>query len=178
MAEAARILEYEDAYFYGSAVPKREVYDEPAPEQVEIPALDERVRQRERAKAEEMSRSLPSVSLFAIFGTILVGALMTFMILAQISFNEIAGETTRLNAQMSELTDKQRKLGITFESVIDMKEVERYARDELGMSNPDADQVAVISSIPSDKAEIMETGEEGMLKGLGSFISSLLEYFK
>jgi hypothetical protein len=104
---------------------------------------------------------------------------MLFVVLAQISYNEIASETVRLNAQLTELKEQERKLEISFESVIDIKEVERYARDTLGMSRPDADQVAIIQSIPIDRAVIIDSeGEEGILSGLGSFLSSLLDYFR
>jgi len=178
MAEAARVLDTADEYFYGTAIPKGIVFEEPAVRPVEVPAAEERVRQRERARAATMAQELPSVSLFAVFGALFVGILMIFVLLAQINYNEIISEMTRLEAQRSELMELQRTLEITFESVIDMKEVERYARDELGMSKPDADQVAVIRVVPSDKAEIINGSEEDWMYGLGSFISSLLEYFR
>jgi len=103
---------------------------------------------------------------------------MLFVILAQISFNEIAGETVMLNAQLSELAEQEKRLMIQFESVVDMKEVERHAKDVLGMSKPDAGQVAVIQTMRTDKATIVDSGgDKGALSGFGAFISSLMEYF-
>ena len=176
-AEAARILEFPDDYIYGSAAPGNPAYENPAAGPADIPATKERIRERERAEAEIIAQNVPSVSLFAIFGSVLVGIMLVFCVLAQINYNEIAGETARLNAQFGELTEKQRRLEITFESVIDMKEVERYARDELGMSKPEADQIAVVHPVPGDKAEIVSDAGENWLQGLGAFISQLAGYF-
>jgi len=101
------------------------------------------------------------------------------VVLAQISYNEIANETVRLNAQYEALTEQQRRLEITFESVIDMKEVERYARDVLGMSRPETDVVAIVYVAPNDRVEVLGgASEEGTLRGLGAFLSSLLDHFR
>ena len=83
MAEAARVLDTADEYFYGTAIPKGIVFEEPAVRPVEVPAAEERVRQRERARAATMAQELPSVSLFAVFGALFVGILMIFVLLAQ-----------------------------------------------------------------------------------------------
>ena len=178
-SEAARVLEFSEKYIHGSAAPAGVRYAEPAAEPVVIPAAEELLRQRESAKEAVVVQSRPAISLFAVFGTLFAGVLMVFVVLAQISYNEIASEAVRLNSQMVELTEQRRKLEITFESVIDMKEVERYARDVLGMSRPEGDQVAILYVAPSDRVEVLGGGAEGgALKDFGAFISSLLEYFK
>ena len=176
-AEAARVLDYTGSGYYGSAAPARAPYMEPLEKPMDIPVPQERTQIKEKAKEAAAQKAL-SVSPFAVFGAIFVGILMIFTVLAQISFSEIASETVRLNVQFSELTERERRLEIEFESAIDMKEIERYARDVLGMSRPDADQVAVIRSMPTDNAEIMDSGEgANTLSGFGAFISSLMEYF-
>ena len=176
-AEAARVLGYAGSDYYGTAAPAQAPYVGPVTRPADIPAPWEQTRQRERAKVSAV-QSVQGVSMFAVFGTVFAGFLMVFVVLAQISYTEIASETVRLNAQLSELAEQERRLEIEFERAIDMKYVERYARDALGMSRPDADQIAVIRSIPIDSAEIISSGEDvGSLNGFGSFISSLLEYF-
>ena len=176
-AEAAKILDYSGSAYYGSASPAEAPYVRPAAEPVEIPVPHEQTRTGERAKTA--TQSVPIVSMFAIFGAVLAGIMMLFVVLAQINYNEIAGETARLNTQLGRLSEQERRLEIEFENVIDMKEVERYARDTLGMSKPSTDQVAVIGSLSADSVEIIETsGEESSSSGIGSFIQSLLQYFK
>jgi len=107
-----------------------------------------------------------------------ISVLMVFVVLAQISYNEAAGETVRLNTQLMELTERNKTLALTFESVIDMKEVERFARDELGMSKPDGGQVIIFKSTPRDRAMVISSGEEQSTQGFGTFIRSLTDYFK
>ena len=180
MAEAARVLEFPEEYQRGTAVPvpAGTGYAEPAIRPEDIPSLEERARRSERARSAVAPQGFRMVSLFAIFGSLLASALMVFVVLAQISYNEIAGETARLSAQFTKLEDQQRRLEITFESVIDMKEVERYARDELGMSKPDADHIAIIRNAQTDKIEVVANTQSDPLHEFGAFISSLLAYLK
>jgi len=178
MAEAARVLDYEDRYNYGSAAPARETFPEPDLTPQESPGAREWARQRERERIAEALENLPGVSVFAILGSVVITVMMIFVLLAQINYNEAVSEHARLSAQLSGLTEQQKKLEITFESVLDMKEVERYARDVLGMSKPESYQLAVVHSAASDKAEVLLTPEGDSLRDFGSFISTLLEYFK
>jgi len=177
-AEAARVLGYDNKYYYGSAAPAREIFEEQPSGPVEYPLPQEKVHRKQREIAASVEVGAHGVSMFAVFGSIFAAVLMIFVVLAQISYNEIASDTVRLNAQLNELTEQQRRLEITFESVIDMKEVERYARDVLGMSSPEADQMAAARYVPSDRAEVIEVSGDDSGDGLGSFVSSLLKYFK
>jgi len=129
-----------------------------------IPALD--------------AKTAPGISVFAVLGTVFVAILMVFVVLAQINFNETAAETVRLNVLITELSARHRALELSFESAVDIKEVERFARDELGMSRPDANQVIIINSSPRDTAMIMSSGDERGIQGFGNFLRSLTEYFR
>jgi cell division protein FtsL len=135
-------------------------------------------RARERARAATAAQRSIGVSLFALFGALFIAVLLVFVMLAHIYYSEAARETVRLSAQLNRLSEQQRVLEISFESVIDMKEVERYARDVLGMSKPDPDQIAIVQSIAPDRAEVIESNEEGVLHGFGAFISSLVDYLR
>ena len=179
-SETARVLDYSDEYIYGTEVPARRRYEEPEEAPVETASPRESLRPAEQAAAATAARSFHGVSMFAIFGSLFVGVLMIFAILAQINYNEVADQTTKLKGQLRNLEEQERRLEITFESVVDMKEVERYARDVLGMSKPDAEQVTVIQDIQQDTAEIVDSsaGNDNALHGFGSFISSLVEYLK
>jgi len=177
MAEPARVLDYEE-YTFGSAAPVREALPESAPDTHDTPIEHGRPRSMERARAAVAQQLIPNVSLFSIFGALFVSVLMIFVMLAQINYKEVSNETVNLNAQLGGLMEQQRMLEISFESVIDLKEVERFARDELGMSKPESDQITIIRSAPRDRAMVVQGGEESALRGFGSFISSLFEYFR
>jgi len=179
-AEAARVLdlEFEGGYYNGSAAPAGDVYPDAAPRPSETPGVEERKRQREKARAEAVAQTAPMVSPFALFGSVVVTVLMILVVLAQINYNETAAETVRLNAQLIGLAEQHRALTITYESVVSMKEVEQYARDVLGMSKPENFQMAVVQNTVGDRAEVLSAGEANSLRNFASFISSLLEYFR
>jgi len=177
-AEAARVLDYDSRYTFGSAAPAAEVFPQVAPRPLETPGTAERIRQREKERAEAAERKKALISPFAAVGSLFVALLLVLVVLAQVNYYEAAAESVRLNAQMVQLMEQHRALTIAFESVIDMKEVEQYARDVLGMSRPENYQMALIQSTAGDKAEVLIAGEADSLRNFGSFISSLLEYFK
>ncbi|MDR0490737.1 MAG: hypothetical protein LBH28_05785 [Oscillospiraceae bacterium] len=176
-AQAARVIEYAGNAAFDAAIDVGALYPEPAIEPQEIPIPAEHTAPRTRA--ETATQKARGISLFSILGSIFAASLMVFVVLAQINYNEIASETARLSAQLESLTEQERRLEITFESVIDMKEVELYARDVLGMSKPDPNQISIIENSSQDKAEIIDRNdEEDALRDFGSFISSLFEYFR
>jgi cell division protein FtsL len=177
MAEPARVLDY-DYYNHGSAAPARQWRPQEAGIPVETPRSQERARLRERARAAEAVRKLPGISLFAIVGSITAVTMMVFVILAQITFSQTASEAARLNSQLMALTEQHRRLEIAFESVIDMNEIERYARDVVGMTRPHARQTAIIKSTSSDRGEVLAPPDRGELREFGTFISSLLDHFR
>jgi len=174
-AEAARVLDY-NRYIYGSAAPAPEVFDVPEQVPEEIPVPREQPRQRQRTGTAVQTHSAPRISAFAILGSAVVSILIALVVIAQINYAEVSRETVRLNAQIEALTAQQRKLEIEFESAVDMKEIESYARDVLGMSKPDAGQIAVIKGVPDDRVEVISESNENTLDGFASFLSSLMKY--
>jgi len=142
--------------------------------------IKERIREREKSKAKAADdvKSVPGISVFAILGTLFIAVLMVFVVLAQINFNETAAESVRLSIHLAELSERHRALELSFESAVDIKEVERFARDELGMSRPDAGQTIMISTAPRDSAIIIDSGEDRGIQGFGNFLKSLTDYFR
>ena len=140
------------------------------------------IKKRKATKTKQVTKTAgkpaTGVSAFAILGTLFVSILMVFVVLAQINFNETAAESVRLNILIGELTERQRLLELSFESAVDIREVERFARDELGMSRPDARQVMVIEAAPRDIALALDSREDRGLQGFGVFLRSLTDYFR
>ena len=135
----------------------------------------DRVRKLEKIKAAADKKTAPGISVFAVLGTLFVAVLMVFVVLAQINFNETAGETARLGVHLNELTERHRSLELMFESAIDIKEVERYARDELGMSRPDTGQIVIINTSPRDNAMVINSNEARGVQGFGIFLKSVMK---
>jgi len=144
----------------------------------------ELARERQQAKTqakpvtEVVEKIVPGISVFAVLGTVFVAVLMVFVVLAQINYNETAAESVRLNTLISDLSARHRALELSFESAVDIREVERYARDELGMARPEASQVIIINTTPRDMAMVINNGDDRGLEGFGSFLKSLTGYFR
>jgi len=145
---------------------------------VQSPPVKERLRRLGNVKAAVVAKRVPGISFFASAGALIVSFLMVLVVLAQINYNEAAGESAGTDAQLRELAEKHRTLKLEFERSIDIKEVERFAKDELGMSRPDAAQIILISAEPRDSATAINTEEEDGVQGFGEFLKSLTEYFK
>ena len=177
--ESTGVIGYPDSRYYGSNAPAQAPYVKPAARPRGINVEREHSGTRERSKTA-VAQYVPTVSLFAVFGAVLAGVLMIFVVLAQISYDEIAAETVKLNSQLNSLVEQERRLEIQFESVIDMKEIEMYAKDTLGMSKPETESVVLIRTMPIDHAVIIAADSDGggTMSDLGSFISSLFEYFR
>jgi len=170
-------------YNYGTAAPSLDAMVDAQTKRVQTPSVKSSgakapAGRLEKVKAVAGAKTVPGISVFAVLGTLFVSVLMVFVVLAQINFNETAGETARINMQLSELAAKQKSLELAFESTIDIKEVERFARDELGMSRPENDQLVIISATPSDSAMRFNNGQERGMQGFGTFLRSLTEYFR
>ena len=181
-AGAAGALRRKERYIHGSAAPARQPYDEPFAEPRENPLPQRRVAPKAPARVAPRVRNAehraPGVSLFAIVGSLVVTVLMVFVMLAQVNLNEVSREAARLNQHLDSLNEQQKILAITFESVVDMKEVERYAKDVLGMSRPVSEQIAVIRTIPDDRVEVIEVNdEEKGLTGLGTYLTYLFDEY-
>ena len=170
-------------YNYGTAARSVEAMADEETKRVHAPqvkssGVKRRAGRLEKVKAVAASKTVPGISVFAVLGALFVSVLMVFVVLAQINFNETAGETARINMQLSELAAKQKTLELAFESTIDIKEVERFARDELGMSRPETDQLVIISATPRDSAMRFNNEQERGIQGFGTFLRSLTGYFK
>ena len=172
MAESARAYA-RNLDYGGTSAPADAAYAMPAPQTAPQAAPAPAPR------AKPAPKSTYSISAVAIVGALAVFVLMIFLMLAHVYHTGMNTQTVRLNAQLNELTEQQRRLEIDFESAVDMGFIYRYARDVLGMSRPDGDQVFIVQSAPQDRAQVLYAGDdENGLRQFGSFLSSLLEYFR
>jgi len=180
-AEAARVLDYDEyygKYNHGSAAPELDLDAETKPMPARVPGVQEQIRRKESERAAARMRKAPAVSFPAAVGALIITVLFIFVMLAQIQYNEAASETVRLNNYIFSLMEQRRTLEIAFESIIDMKEVERFARDELGMSRPEKERIFVVRDKHSDRAEVFAGAEGTASQSFGEFLSSLTRYIK
>jgi len=147
-----------------------------------VRATAERAREKElsggRVKPEARVAKGQRISMLSIAGALIVAVLMVFVVLAQINYLEAGRETVMLNSQLVELTETHRMLELAFVSAIDIREVERVARDELGMSRPDATQVVLLSNTVTDSAVVVNHYDDSNVQSFISYLASLVDYFR
>ncbi|NLA86397.1 MAG: hypothetical protein GX847_03770 [Clostridiales bacterium] len=130
--------------------------------------------------AARQTHKANGISLFAVTGFIVVAVMMVFVLLAHVRYNDIAGETVRLQTRLDELTEQERKLKIEYEKAFDVNAVEQYATNVLGMSKPDESQIGTVQTTAADKAVVVtpEKEEAPISESMVAFLASLVSYFK
>ena len=158
-------------YVHGSAAPAEQMHQTYAPELVPVP--------KPQLKATPKRQNTHGISVITVLGSIIVAGLLILVLVAHINYIEITRETSRVNAELRELTQQRRRLEIQYESVIDMQEVERFARDVLGMTQPGGHMETVVLGAVQDRAVIIQNNQnDDRLADFGRFISSLLDRFR
>ena len=148
----------------------------PVKKPAQTPAAKPAARPAKRGKTQRYY----GVSLFAVAGIAVVAAMMVFVMLAHVRFNEISTQTVTLQQRLEKLTEEERKLKITYEDIFDVNEVEAYATNVLGMTKPGQDQIAAVSANHQDKAVVINADADGSgaKESMVSFLASLVAYFK
>lgn len=132
------------------------------------------------ARTAHKAQKAYGISLYAVIGFVFVAAMMVFVLLAHVKYNEVTNETVKLQARLDELNSQERKLKIEYENAFDVNDVERYATQVLGMSKPAEDQISTVSATAQDKAIVMKSSDESSEKNesMVTFLASLVAYFK
>ena len=161
-------------YVRGSAVPADKThedrYEHDEYEQNNYDAI-----RAARLKQERQRKNATRPPVLAVLGVSIIGVLMIMVIVEHINYSEVAREVAGLNAEIRALQEQERRLGIQLESVVNMHDVERFARDILGMSNPEG-ETAVIRGNTHDRVVIVQYGvnERGLLSRFSAFISTAI----
>jgi len=153
--------------------------DEPQHRGRPRPASDpspERVggRAAAREKAENRETRRQTVPVFGILGCLVAGALFLMIVLSHLQLAMLSSEMVQMERQMTNLrieaVDLQVAHGIAFSAT----EIERFAREELGMVDATRGQVVFIgSSMAGDVAEIIRVDEPQSFYGFPSHVASL-----
>lgn len=167
------------AYDFGSRVrypQEEEVYSRPS--RRERHRRQEWVREKNREEAFVDERS-QGISPMAIIGSLAVVVLLVMMLLAQIQLVNVSNASAALESQISELKTEQGRLVAEYETVFNLKSVEEYAVDVLGMQEPDESQISYLTNVsPDDKAVIIPKDSTSVLSlGFEDLVASVKAYF-
>jgi len=134
----------------------------------------ERTRERvnTRTKAREARRQ--GVSVFGVLGCMLAGALLLLIVLSHMQLAVVSSEMASSERQMTLLRVEGVELQSAHDHAFGQVEVERFAREELGMVDAARGQVIFIGSgITGDTAEVLRAEETGTGYGLLEHIAGL-----
>ena len=105
--------------------------------------------------------------------------LLVFSLLSRVQLTQLSDQCVALETSLAALQEQEAKLLISYESSLNLPEIESYAINTLGMQKPRSDQIRYISGDVQDRAVVLTgTGEQtNFVNRVGDFISSFLEYF-
>ncbi len=160
-----------------------ELYDLPR----EQPRRREKNRQQEwikedvrpEAGAVASVRNHQGLSVVSMLGAVAAVILLTMMLLAQIRLTDISDTAAKLEDQISALELERDKLTVEYETIFNLKDVEEYAVDVLGMQEPDGQQIYYLTGVASaDKAVVITKDDTDMFSlGVADLLSSVKAYF-
>ncbi len=155
-------------------------------EEVQIPDTSRRSRPARRSQEQqwikedaavrthEAVRSRIGVSPLSVAGVVVVVVLLTMMLLAQIQLTGISSEAAELEDQIAALELEHDKLTASYETIFNLKRVEDYAVNVLGMQKPSEDQIYYLTGVAAaDKAVVVTKDSTDMFSfGLKDLMSS------
>lgn len=162
------------------------------PEVPAIPAIPRRrereqvfaepsVQTRERLQAREAARTVPRqhVSIFGVLGYFAVGVMLLLVVLSHMQLALVTHETVRLEGEVVTLQEESDRLRIAYETAFHEIDIERFAREELGMVDAGIGQVFYIGTTLRDTAEILvpeETSNPGILEHIAELFAGIGVY--
>lgn len=109
--------------------------------------------------------------------------LLMFMVLSYVQINEYTIEVASLRGELSDLAGQKKDLNLSVEQKNDMMEIEKYAKENLGMVKADQLTKKHISLDQQDKVEVIEpeptedmTVVAGVMSAIGENFKGLWEY--
>lgn len=79
------------------------------------------------------------------------------LLMCRIALTQQNDLNVKLCAELDELNEENRHIAIEYEQMIDLGELEEYAKNELGMCTSAQKQTEVIETYTQDKAQIVKT---------------------
>lgn len=117
-------------------------------------------------------KSLKSKRLI-VLGSIVAAIILIASLAVRIELTKAIDENAQLKERLEELREENARLEIEYESLIDLPELEEYAKNVLGMQKPESERIIEIDVSTQDKSVILKDTNEIRSDKL---VSSILEY--
>ena len=147
----------------------------------ELPELPELPQQRPADREKVIVKARASISLTAIFGFAAVLALLVMVISGYVRLYELNSVHADLSEQLESLQTEQSRLEASYESKLDMEQIEAVAASELGMHIPRDDQIVYLDMSGEDSAVVYDSDSmdvNSVFQALRNGFSYLIEYIR
>lgn len=135
-----------------TAVPERIAL--PKEKTVSLPKEQTRKKVKTTSKVIERPYMKLSFRMVALYTAAV--ALLMVIVYSNMQLSQIQKNNAQLRAELAALQRQESGLRNQIENNMQLSEVERYAKSELGMVKPDADQIIYIDLAGEDHAEVIE----------------------
>ena len=139
----------------------------------------ERTRARVRARGEARTKARQGISRFAVLGYLTVVILLTMLVLSHVELTVVSGEIVQLERQLAALQDEQALLQAAYSQTFSQVEIERIAREELGMMEAAWNQIGHAEGGGGGRVEVLAVeGAErnSVFSRVTGFFATLVEY--
>lgn len=123
----------------------------------------------------------PGVAVLNVFLCILVVSVLTVIMVGNARLNELTLEISSANKQLAALQDEEKKLNVELDRRIDLRNIEEYAKNNLGMQKLMKSQIIYVNLSGEDEAVIVDNGKSDVWDWVTSHVSgifrSIQEYF-
>ena len=118
-------------------------------------------------------KSLRKSKVLIIFFSVLSAVIFVALLAAKIELTKAADEYAELKCELSELKAENVRLRLQYESLIDLPELEEYAKNTLGMQKPEYGDIKELYTETCDKAVVFKDSSKTDAEKL---VSSIMEY--
>ena len=169
------------AYDFGNPelYPQREVYETPRRQKKPRTQSQEWIKEDVQTASETAVHHQVGLGAFTAVGFICAVVLLAMMLLAQIQLLDISSNTAALENQIEALQEERDRLTAEYETVFNLKDVEEYAIDVLGMQEPVDGQISYLTGVSAEDKALIITEESANMfaQGLEDIVASVKAYF-
>ncbi len=162
----------------------RSPWNENTARELELPELPELPQQRPADREEVTVRRRAEVSVVAVLGFAAVLALLVMVISGYVRLYELSSTHADLTDELTALQAEHNRLEASYESKLDMDQIETVAAGELGMHVPTDDQIVYLDMSGEDAAVVydsdsMDVGSvfRALKNGFGYLTDYIRAYF-
>lgn len=159
----------------------RNPWNESTARELELPELPELPAERSNHQNQVVVRARAEISVVAVLGFVAVLALLVMVISGYVRLYELSSVHADLNTELTALQAEQDRLQASYESKLDMDQIESVAAGQLGMHLPTEKQIVYLDMSGEDSAVVYDSdtmGVQSVLQALKNGFGYLTDYIR